>query len=249
MIRFEAVCAGYARREAVKSVSFAVPPGKVVALTGPNGCGKTTLLKTACGLIKPSSGQVLLDGKPVGGYRRRELARRLAMLPQTRETPTVTVERLAAYGRYPHLGLGRTLSAQDRERVEAALEEAGAWEFRHRELGKLSGGERQRAYIAMALAQDSSCLLLDEPTTYLDIGQKNEVMELIRKLNAQGKTVLTVLHDLPLAFAYSDFVAVMERGKLRAFGKPEEVSGTAAEVFGVREARVRLDGRERILFY
>lgn len=249
MIQFQAVCAGYGGRKAVKGVSFTIPAGKVTALTGPNGCGKTTLLKTACGLIKPISGQVLLDGRQVGGYRRRELARRLAMLPQTREVPAVTVERLAAYGRYPHLGLGRALSARDWERVEAALEEAGAKELRYRELGKLSGGERQRAYIAMALAQDSGCLLLDEPTTYLDIGQKNEVMELIRRLNARGKTVLAVLHDLPLAFAYSDFVAVMDKGELRAFGRPEEVSGTAAEVFGVREAKVPLGGRERILFY
>lgn len=246
MISFKNISAGYPGREVLHDVSFTAPRGSVTALVGPNGCGKTTLLQVACGLIKPSAGEVTLEGKPIGSYKRKELARLLAVLPQSREVPAVTVERLAAYGRYPH---GRTLSASDRQIAEDSLRQAGAWELRHRELRELSGGERQRAYIAMALCQDSEILLLDEPTTYLDIGQKNQVMELVRRLNANGRTILTVLHDLPLAFAYSDYVAVMADGELRAFGTPEAVRETAARVFGVKHATVTLDGREQIIFY
>lgn len=249
MIQFDHISAGYPGREVLHDVSFTAPRGKVTALVGPNGCGKTTLLQVACGLIRPSAGEVLLDGKPARSYKRRELARLLALLPQSREVPAVTVERLAAYGRYPHLGPGGVLSASDRQLVEDALRQAGAWELRGRELRELSGGERQRAYIAMALCQDSDILLLDEPTTYLDIGQKNQVMDLVRQLNAQGRTILAVLHDLPLAFAYSDYVAVMSGGRLQAFGAPGDVRESAAQVFGVKQAIVNLDGREQIIFY
>lgn len=249
MIRFQSIRAGYPGREVLKGVSFTVPRGTVTSLVGPNGCGKTTLLKTACGLIRPRSGAVLLDGRPIGSYKRRELARKLAMLPQSREIPALTVERLAACGRYPHLGPGAALTEKDRRAVDEALALAGALELRHRELKELSGGERQRAYLAMALCQDSDVLLLDEPTTYLDIGQKNQVMELVRSLNARGRTILAVLHDLPLAFEYSDYVAVMAGGELLAFGSPEETREAAAAAFGVRQAAVTLDGRERTVFY
>ncbi len=249
MISLRHISAGYPGREVLRDVSFTAPKGKVTALVGPNGCGKTTLLQAACGLIRPSGGEVLLDGKPLGSYKRRELARLISLLPQTREVPSVTVERLAAYGRYPHLGPGKVLSEADRRLVQEALRQAGAYELRHRELKELSGGERQRAYIAMALCQDSGVLLLDEPTTYLDIGQKNQVMELIRELNSRGRTILTVLHDLPLAFGYSDYIAVMQDGRLEAFGPPDEVREAAARVFGVKQAVVALEGSEQIIFY
>lgn len=249
MIEFLEVSAGYAGREAVRRVSFAALSGKITALVGPNGCGKTTLMKIACGLLRPTGGEVRAFGREVGGYSRRELARLMAVLPQTRELPSLTVERLAAYGRYPHMGWGKALSREDRRLIDQALEKAGALELRRRELKTLSGGERQRAYIAMALAQDSRILLLDEPTTYLDIGQKVQVMELIKSLNRLGKTVLAVLHDLDLAFAYSDFVAVLEKGELKAFGPPEEVTDAAAAAFGVRVKKLRLEDQERYLFY
>lgn len=249
MISFEHISAGYPGREVLHDVSFTAPKGRVTALVGPNGCGKTTLLLISCGLLRPGSGRVLLEGRPISSYSRRELARLISLLPQTREVPSVTVERLTAYGRYPHLGPGKVLSIQDRRLVEEALRQSGAYGLRHRELRELSGGERQRAYISMALCQDSGALLLDEPTTYLDIGQKNQVMELIRELNSRGKTILTVLHDLPLAFGYSDYVAVMAEGKLQAFGTPGEVREAAAKAFGVKQSVVAIDGREQIIFY
>lgn len=244
MMEFRHITSGYPGRTVLSDVSLTVPRGKVTALIGPNGCGKSTLLNTAGGLIKPSAGEILLDGRPLPSYKRRELARLMALLPQSRELPRLTVERLAAFGRYPH---GDMQSAKGQ--IEESLRRAGAWELRHRELRELSGGERQRAYIAMALCQDSELLLLDEPTTYLDIGQKNQVMELVRDLNVQGRTILAVLHDLPLAFMYSDYVALMESGKLTAFGTPDEVREPAAKAFGVKQALVTLEGREQIIFY
>ncbi len=244
MMEFRHITSGYPGRTVLSDVSLTVPRDKITALIGPNGCGKSTLLNTAGGLIKPSAGEILLDGRPLPSYKRRELARLMALLPQSRELPRLTVERLAAFGRYPH---GDMQSAKGQ--IEESLRRAGAWELRHRELRELSGGERQRAYIAMALCQDSELLLLDEPTTYLDIGQKNQVMELVRDLNVQGRTILAVLHDLPLAFMYSDYVALMESGKLTAFGTPDEVREPAAKAFGVKQALVTLEGREQIIFY
>lgn len=244
MMEFRHITSGYPGRTVLSDVSLTVPRGKITALIGPNGCGKSTLLNTAGGLIKPSAGEILLDGRPLPSYKRRELARLMALLPQSRELPRLTVERLAAFGRYPH---GDMQSAKGQ--IEESLRRTGAWELRHRELRELSGGERQRAYIAMALCQDSGLLLLDEPTTYLDIGQKNQVMELVRDLNVQGRTILAVLHDLPLAFMYSDYVALMESGKLTAFGTPDEVREPAAKAFGVKQALVTLEGREQIIFY
>ncbi len=184
MMEFRHITSGYPGRTVLSDVSLTVPRDKITALIGPNGCGKSTLLNTAGGLIKPSAGEILLDGRPLPSYKRRELARLMALLPQSRELPRLTVERLAAFGRYPH---GDMQSAKGQ--IEESLRRTGAWELRHRELRELSGGERQRAYIAMALCQDSGLLLLDEPTTYLDIGQKNQVMELVRDLNVQGRTI------------------------------------------------------------
>lgn len=251
MVQFQKVSAGYGAKAVVRDVSFTAPRGKVTSLIGPNGQGKTTLLRAAGGLLAPQAGQVLLDGRSVDSYRRRELARLAAVLPQVRETPAITVERLAAHGRYPHLGFGREMTQADRESVERAMDEAGVQDLRGRELASLSGGERQRAYIAMALAQDSQVLLLDEPTTYLDIGQRYEVLELVRRLNGRGKTVLMVLHDLSLAFAYSDHVALLDGGELRSYGSPQEVfqSGAVAAAFGVKAARLPIDGKERYMFY
>ncbi len=147
MMEFRHITSGYPGRTVLSDVSLTVPRGKITALIGPNGCGKSTLLNTAGGLIKPSAGEILLDGRPLPSYKRRELARLMALLPQSRELPRLTVERLAAFGRYPH---GDMQSAKGQ--IEESLRRTGAWELRHRELRELSGGERQRAYIAMALS-------------------------------------------------------------------------------------------------
>lgn len=250
MVSFSQVSAGYPGREVLRQVSFTAPRGKVTALIGPNGCGKTTLLKTACGLLPPLAGEITINGRPARSYRRKEFARLCALLPQVREVPALPVEGLVAHGRYPHLAFGRELTSNDKEMIRRAMEEAGVLPLKDRPLAQLSGGERQRAYFAMTLAQDAEVFFLDEPTTYLDIGQKYEMLGLIRKLNQRGKTILMVLHDLPLAFAYSDYIAVCGGGGLLAFGPSGQVfdSGAAGEAFGVACARATVNGREEYLF-
>ncbi len=250
MVNFAQVSVGYNGRAALEGVTFCAPRGKVTSLIGPNGCGKTTLLKTACGLLEPLGGAVTVDGREKKSLGRKEWARLCALLPQVREVPALTVEALVAHGRYPHLSFGRDLASKDKEAIQRAMEEAGVLGLLGRSLGQLSGGERQRAYLAMALAQEPEVFFLDEPTTYLDIGQKYEVLGLIARLRERGKTVVMVLHDLPLAFAYSDFVAVLGEGKLLAFGESREVfdSGIPGRVFGVRGERVVVNGQEEFLF-
>ncbi len=187
MMEFRHITSGYPGRTVLSDVSLTVPRGKITALIGPNGCGKSTLLNTAGGLIKPSAGEILLDGRPLPSYKRRELARLMALLPQSRELPRLTVERLAAFGRYPH---GDMQSAKGQ--IEESLRRTGAWELRHRELRELSGGERQRAYIAMALCQDSGLLLLDEPTNHLDMETLEWFEDFLSKYRG---TVVLVSHD------------------------------------------------------
>lgn len=239
MIEFDHVRAGYAGREVLHEVTFAVPKGSVTALIGPNGCGKTTLLRAAAGQLPPQSGKVLLNGRETAHLDRKELARTAACLPQARSTPAITVEALVSHGRFPYLGLSRRMRPEDREIVRRAMRQTGIEPWAGRELRTLSGGERQRVYIAMALAQDTGIILLDEPTTYLDLGRQFELLELIRSLNAGGKTILMVLHDLALALRYSDHVALMKQGRLAAFAGPEELldSGRLDEVFGVQSHR------------
>ena len=250
MIEFCQVTAGYPGREVLHGVDLSIPEGKITSLIGPNGCGKTTLLKTACGLLSLRSGDIRFGGRSIRDFPRREFARLAAVLPQVRDIPAIRVGSFVAHGRYPHLSFGRDLTAKDRELVEQAMEETGVLPLRDKELSELSGGERQRAYLAMTLAQDSQVLFLDEPTTYLDIGQKYEMLELVRRINARGKTVVMVLHDLSFAFSYSHRVAVMQDGRLLLSGPSEEVfdSGAPAKAFGVTARKVEVDGTTEFLF-
>ena len=250
MVKFQHVSVGYPGREVLQGVTFTAPRGKVTSLIGPNGCGKTTLLKAACGLLPPLSGEITLDGRPLSSLHRKERARLCGLLPQMREAPAIHVEGLVAHGRYPHLAFGRDLTEKDKELVRWAMEETGVFHLRQRPLGQLSGGERQRVYLSMALAQDPAVFFLDEPTTYLDIGQKYEMLGLVSRLRGRGKTVVMVLHDLPLAFAYSDYVAVFEGGRLLDFGESGAVfhGGAPEKAFGVACREITLDGHTEYLF-
>lgn len=215
---------GYGATRIVQDLSFSPPPGKVTALIGPNGCGKSTLLKAFARILTQQSGSLTLDGKAYRDLSARDLARKVAFLPQVLPIPEgVSVRQLVAYGRSPHNSLWGRLSGADQHSVEQALQRMELETLADRPLSDLSGGQRQRAWLAMILAQDAAIVLLDEPTTYLDISHQVELLDLMRALSAEGKTVITVLHDINQACRYADHLAVMQAGRLVASGTPGDV--------------------------
>lgn len=234
-IRYEDVSFSYkAGTLFMEGLSAAIPAGAVTSIVGPNGCGKSTLVKLASGLLRPAAGRVEVAGRDTGVLASRERARLMAVLAQSSRVPPMTVEALVACGRNPHLGWGGRLGPADREAVEAAMERAGVARFRGHDLHQLSGGERQRAHLARTLAQDTDLIVLDEPTTYLDISACHDLMALVRDLNRrEGKTVAMVIHDLDLALRYSDFLVVMQKGRVVDAGPTDEVlaSGAVGDAF------------------
>jgi ABC-type cobalamin/Fe3+-siderophores transport system ATPase subunit len=235
MIEFRGVSAGYGGAPILSGVSFIIPDGKLTVIIGPNGCGKTTLLRTAARQLPVLCGSVLVDGRDISDFDRREFARSVAFMPQTRSIPDITVYALACHGRFPHLGLSRRMTAADRIAVDAALEEAGASAVRDKRLRDISGGERQLAYLAMALAQESGVLLLDEPAAYLDAPHQFSLLKLLRELSRSGRAVAVVMHDLAQAMQYGDSAVLLAGGRLAAAGAPEELfsAGVCGETFGV----------------
>jgi iron complex transport system ATP-binding protein len=226
----------------LKCARLDVPEGEVTALVGPNGSGKSTLLKALSNHLEPDEGVVRLGGKDVRSFGRKELARKLGVLSQENDTlESITVEDLAFHGRYPHRGFFDGVAEADREAVDRALELAGIEELRDAALGQLSGGQQQLAWIAMVLAQETEVLLLDEPTTFLDLHHQLRVLETVRQLNERkGVTVAVVLHDIAQAARFADYLVALRDGELYDWGPPEDVvtEGLLADVFGV-EATVR----------
>ncbi len=237
----EQVRLAYGDRVVVDSLDLELLDGSFTAVVGPNGCGKSTLLKALGRLLRPSSGQVVLDGKPIAKTPTREVARVLGMLPQTPVAPEgLTVADLVARGRHPHQSWLRQWSRDDEDVVAEALAWTDMADLADRPVDALSGGQRQRAWISMALAQGTDLLLLDEPTTYLDLSHQIDVLELVARLHAErGRTVAVVLHDLNLAARYAQRLVAMKDGVVVASGTPHEVLTEAllAEVFDL-EARV-----------
>jgi iron complex transport system ATP-binding protein len=236
--------AGYGDTVILDGLDLAVPPGKITAIVGANASGKSTLLRTMSRLIWPRHGHVLLDGKSVHRTPPRELARRLGLLPQSPIAPEgITVADLVSRGRHPHHGIFSRWTRRDDEAVAAALGATRTVELAERPMEELSGGQRQRVWIAMALAQQTEILLLDEPTTFLDISHQVEVLDLLTDLNhTRGTTIVMVLHDLNLAARYADFLVAMAGGRLYVSGKPEDVltEENVRQVFGL-ESRVITD--------
>jgi iron complex transport system ATP-binding protein len=224
-IVLESVTCGYGRSEVLREVSLAVPAGDFVGLVGPNGCGKTTLLRAATRIIPCTRGRVLVDGTDVRALSPRELARRIAVVSQEVQMDLAfSAEEVAMMGRTPHLTFGGRQKAHDAEIVARALDLADVNNLAGRPVRELSLGERQRVFIAMALAQEAGLFLLDEPTTHLDIGHQISALDIFRKLNRErGMTVIAVLHDLNLAARYADRVALLVGGDLKAVGAPRDV--------------------------
>ena len=236
MIRISHLSAGYGEKTVLQDLTFSIEPGSVTTLVGPNGCGKTTLLRALTGQLSQTAGEISICGKEIAAYSRKELARTVALLPQTRNTPDLTVEALVEHGRYPHLGFSRRLSEKDRQIVARAMEQTDVAHLARLPLGELSGGQQQRAYIAMALAQDAQIIALDEPTAHLDLQHQFELLELVRRLQAAGKTVVLVLHDLDHALRCSDRLVLLQQGRLVQWGTPRTLldSGALEQVFLIR---------------
>ena len=214
----------YDRRTVSEAVDADVRDGSFTVIVGPNACGKSTLLRAFARLLKPRSGSVLLDGRELAGVPAKEVARIVGLLPQTSTAPDgITVAELVARGRYPHQGLFRQWTGTDREAVDAALAETDLTELVDVPVDELSGGQRQRVWVAMALAQQTPVLLLDEPTTYLDIAHQYDLLDLFARLHGQGTTVVAVLHDLNQAARYATDLIVMADGDVVATGTPAEV--------------------------
>lgn len=233
---------GYGGQDILHDLSFAVRGGAVTSLVGANGCGKSTLLRALSRLLSPSGGQVLLDGADLHRLTPKAVARKLAILPQGPVAPEgLSVEQLVWFGRHPHQARWGGRTAADTEQVAWALAQTGMTAFAGRPLEALSGGQRQRAWIAMSLAQSTPVLLLDEPTTYLDLSHQLEVLELVQRLNReQGKTVVMVLHDLNQAVRYSDELIAVQGGRIYAQGDPAALltDDLLRDVFGLKAHRL-----------
>ncbi|WP_132993164.1 ABC transporter ATP-binding protein [Gordonia zhaorongruii] len=229
---------GYGDRTIIDGLDITVPDGRVTTIVGPNGCGKSTLLRSLVRLLKPTSGQVLLDGRDIATLRTKDVARILGLLPQSPVAPEgLTVADLVSRGRHPHQSWYRQWSPEDEAAVSRALEQTSCTELADRTIDTLSGGQRQRVWIALTLAQQTDVVMLDEPTTYLDLAHSVDVLDLVDDLcHHHGKTVVMVLHDLNLAIRYSDWLVVMRDGAILREGTPSDVisSELLEEAFGLR---------------
>ena len=249
----QSVTLGYGDRTIVDSLDLALPPGRVTAIVGANACGKSTLLKAMARLLTPSAGQVLLDGKSIHRLPTKQVARVLGLLPQSPIAPDgIAVSDLVSRGRHPHQGALSRWTSTDDAAVARALEATDVTHLADRPVDELSGGQRQRVWIAMALAQETDVLLLDEPTTFLDISHQIDVLDLLTDLNRdRGTTVAMVLHDLNLAARYADHLVAMAQGEVIAAGDPSDVltEETVRRVFGL-DSRVvpdPLTGRPMVI--
>ena len=237
-IRGSNIVVQYEDKEVLKDVSIEVNKGEIVTIIGPNGSGKSTLVKAICRSIKIDKGEIILEGQNIHSIPSKTIAKKLAVLPQVKSVSNdMLVEALVSYGRFPHLRFGKSLSKEDKDIVEWAMEKTGTIGLRDRNVITLSGGERQRAWIAMALAQKTDILVLDEPTTYLDISYQMEVLELVKELNETlGISIVMVLHDLNQAMRYSDKIYVLKDGEVFDHGNPCEILNkeTLKDVFNIK---------------
>lgn len=234
---FQNVSIAYGKKKILSDISMDFEKGKITTIIGPNGCGKSSLLKTIPRTVIPTAGAVIFEDKDLKTYAPRDLAKQIAYLPQVHTSPTdIDIRTLVSYGRYPYKKFGAGMTAEDRRIIDETLELTGLSHMEHRLLNNLSGGERQRAWIAMTICQQPKILLLDEPITYLDVGYQIEVLELIKKLGERLKiTIIMVLHDMNFTARYSHHIYVLKNQHVYRYGEPDEVIGRESmeEVFHI----------------
>ncbi len=248
MIQADNISFSYGKKQVLKNISLELALGKLYAVIGPNGSGKTTLLHTLAKLHK-ATGTLLLNGERYETIERRRFAKHLALLPQERSVPDMTVRELVSAGRYPHLDLFGKPGDADRELVRYAMRVTDTERFAEQNIKRLSGGERQRAYIAMLAAQDTPYVLLDEPTSHLDISCCFEILELLRRMKENGKCVVTVLHDLSLALNYADEVILLSEGTIVSVDTPMNLikSGFLEEIFHITVHPIEIFGKTELI--
>ncbi len=243
------LCAGYGKKEILHNISMDFSVGTINAVVGPNGCGKSTLLKTMVRLIPKISGDVTVMGTPIEKYGHTALARKIAYVPQNRSVPELTVMSMILHGRFPYLSYPRRYRKEDIDAAKKALEITELSEYSDEYISNLSGGTRQRVFLAMALAQSTPIILMDEPSSFMDISFQIKLMELCKKLAEKGKAVIMVMHDLSSALKYADYIFVMNVGKNQGSGSPEEIfeSGILNDVFKVEIKRI--NSNNQIIYF
>lgn len=239
MLEFKNVCSGYGKKQVLDNVSISFKKGNFTSIIGPNGCGKSTLLKTAMGMLPATRGKVFVENRDVAQMIPKEIARKVSYLPQGKRVPDMTVGQMVLHGRFAHLNYPRRYRQIDKEFAHDAMKKMNVQHLADNPLRTLSGGMRQNVYIATALAQDTPFVLMDEPTTYLDIGNRLALMETLKALANEGKGVVAVLHDITLALEFSDNVAVMESGRVVLVDTAENIynSKVINRIFGVELKR------------
>lgn len=243
MIEIEQLYAGYTHTPVLKNISLNIPKGKVTVIVGPNGCGKSTLLKSIIRIQPHSSGNIFVDGIDISKLTPQELAKKISYMAQNRQIPAITAMQMVLHGRFPYLSYPRHYRLEDKQIAEKCLEQLDILDLKDVSMKTMSGGQRQKVYLAMTLAQDTPIVLMDEPTTFLDVSHQIQTMKQARSMAASGKTIVMVLHDLPLAMQTADYLAVMNKGKLVQFGTPEEVfeENKLNEIFGITICRFQTE--------
>lgn len=250
MIEVKNVSFAYGKALALRQISLTLKPGKLYAVIGPNGSGKTTLMKLLSAQAKPAEGVLLLDGKPYQSFGRKAFAQQVALLPQGRNIPDISVYDLVSCGRYPYLDVTRQMTEADTANVAAALKVTDTEQLAERNVKRLSGGERQRVYMAMLCAQNTPYVLLDEPASHLDLSHQFQIMQMLEQMKSAEKCVVTVLHELPLALKYADEIILVSKGRMISAADPKETveSGNLGRVFGVECHPVELAGQREYIF-
>ena len=248
MLELNRITAGYGKRRVLSDLSVSFPRGAVTSIIGANGCGKSTLLKVILGIVRPTEGEILADGERLSALKRTDVAKRIAYLAQGSAVPDMTVGQMVLHGRFPHLRYPKRYTEQDKKTAQAAMERMGIADLAGAPMQALSGGMRQNAYLAMALAQDTDYILLDEPTTYLDVAHQLSFLKLLRELAKDGKSIVTVMHDLPMAFTFSDEIAVIHGQRCVMQAPPREVAASPV-LPDILQVSVERDPETGVYFY